>query len=286
MTRSAQALGLSQPTVSIWLSKLRRQLADPLFVRTSTGVRPTPHADALIESIRETLGLLRGLAGQGTLFDPAAAERNFRVAMTDASHITLLPRMLARVRAQAPKVRLEVAPISAATGRALESGDADLALGFIPGLEAGFHEQALYLQDFVCLVAVNHPRIRDSLRLRAYRDEVHIGILSATSYTMLDDALKRQRIRRRVLLELPGFLGLGAIVSSTDLVATVPRLIGETLARAGEIKVFPCPVKIPAFEVRQYWHARYHHDAGNRWLRSIVVELFAKRTDLRRQTRA
>jgi DNA-binding transcriptional LysR family regulator len=286
MTRSAQTLGLSQPTASIWLSKLRRQLADPLFVRTSSGVRPTPRADALIGPVREVLELLRGLAGQGAAFDPRAVERNFRVAMTDASHITLLPKVLARVRAEAPRVGLEVAPISAATGRALESGEVDLALGLIPGLEAGFHEQSLYLQDFVCLAATDHPRIRDSLGLRAYRDEAHIGILSATSYTMLDDALKRQRIRRRVLLELPGFLGLGAIVSSTDLVATVPRLIGETLARGGEIKVFSCPVKIPAFEVRQYWHARYHYDAGNRWLRSIVVELFAKRRDLRREARA
>jgi DNA-binding transcriptional LysR family regulator len=275
MTRAALQLGLSQPTASIWLAKLRRQWHDPLFVRTSSGMQPTPRADELIGPAREALSLLRGLSGGRPAFDPASAQRVFRICMTDASHITLLPRLLARVRAVAPNVRLEVVNISASTARMLEAGDADLALGFIPGLESGFHEQALYVQDFVCLVNARHPRIGDVFTARAYKDEAHIGILSSTSYTMLRSSLKSQRIERRVMLELPGFLGLAAVVSSTDLIATVPRTIGETLARTGTIKVFPCPVRMPTFAVKQYWHDRYHHDAGLRWLRSLCAELFS-----------
>lgn len=77
-------------------------------------------------------------------------------------------------------------------------------------------------------------------------------------------------------LELPGFLGLAAIVSSTDLIATVPRMIGAALARMGPIKIFPCPVKVPTFTVKQYWHARYHHDPGLRWLRGVCAQLLAR----------
>ena len=277
MTRAAEALGLPQSTVSIWLSKLRRQLADPLFVRTSTGVRPTPRADALIDEVREALALLRRIAGKQAPFDPVASERLFRIAMTDASHITLLPHLLARIRAVAPSVGLEVVPISAGTARALEDGGADLALGTIAGLESGFHEQVLYRQDFVCLVGADHPRIGRTMTARAYREEAHIGILSGASYSALHASLALQHIKRRVLLELPGFLGLATIVSSTDLVATVPRHIGETLARVGTIRVVPCPVKIAGFTVKQYWHDRYHHDPGHRWLRGLCFELFAKR---------
>ena len=276
LTRAAERLGLSQPTVSIWLGKLRRQVRDPLFVRTAGGVRPTPHADAMIRPVREALALLRSLAAGEAAFDPSAAKRKFRIAMTDASHITLLPALLARVRAEGPSVALEVTPIGTDTGQALMSGDVDLALGHVPGLAAGFHQQALYVQDFVCLVASDHPRIRDRLTLRAFGDEAHIGILSSTSYAMLESALKRESVRRRVLLELPGSLGLALIVSSTDLVATVPRMIGETLARSGAIRVLPCPVRIPAFEVCQYWHERYHNDPGNRWLRATCAALFAR----------
>jgi len=277
MTRAAERLGLSQPTASIWLGKLRRQWRDPLFVRTSAGMQPTPRADALIGPTRDALGSLRRISGNEPAFDPGAAQRNFRLCMTDASHITLLPRLLAQVRELAPGIRLDVAPISAATPHMLETGEADLALGYIPGLEAGFHEQRLYTQDFVCLVNAKHPRIGATLTARAYREEAHIGILSSTSYTMLQSSLKRQGIDRRVQLELPGFLGLAAIVSSTDLVATVPRTIGESLAATGTIRVCACPVKIPTFTVKQYWHVRYHHDAGLRWLRGVCAMLFAKR---------
>jgi DNA-binding transcriptional LysR family regulator len=277
MTRAADRLGLSQPTASIWLGKLRRQWHDPLFVRTSAGMQPTPRADALVEQAREALALLRGLCGGAPAFDPGSVERSFRICMTDASHITLLPRLLAHVRAVAPAVQLHVVNLSAATAHLLEIGEADLALGYIPGLEAGFHEQRLYTQDFVCLVNAAHPRIDAALTARAYKDEVHIGILSSTTYTMVQSALKRQGIDRRVQLELPGFLGLAAIVSSTDLIATVPRTIGEMLARMGPIRVLPCPVRIPTFAVKQYWHARYHHDPGLRWLRGVCAELFTRR---------
>lgn len=277
LTRTAETLGVSQPTASIWLGKLRRQMADPLFVRTSSGVRPTPRADALIGPVRESLAALRRLGGDVPAFDAGTSERMFRIAMTDASHITLLPLLLTRMRAVAPKAGIEVVPISARTARALEEGEADLALGTIAGLEAGFHEQVLYAQDFVCLVSARHPRIGAAMTARAYRDEAHVGILSSASYSALSGSLAAQHIRRRVLLELPGFLGLATIVSATDLVATVPRHIGETLASSGAIRVVPCPVKIAGFTVKQYWHGRYHHDPGHRWLRAACAELFTRR---------
>jgi DNA-binding transcriptional LysR family regulator len=276
MTRAAERLDLSQPTASIWLSKLRREWHDPLFVRTTTGMQPTPRADALIGPAREALALLRRLSATLPGFDPVATQRTFRICMTDASHITLLPRLLSHVRTIGPEIRIDVVPISAATGHILETGEADLAVGYIPGLEAGFHEQRLYTQDFVCLVNAKHPRIGDAFTQHAYKEEAHIGILSSTSYPMLQSSFKRYGIERRVQLELPGFLGLAAIVSATDLIATVPRTIGETLAQMGPIKVFPCPIKIPTFMVKQYWHARYHHDPGVRWLRAVCAQLFVR----------
>ena len=278
VTRAAEQMALSQPTISVWLAKLRRQVHDPLFVRTARGMEPTARADALIGPAREALALLQRLAGGEAPFEPATANRRFRLCMTDASHITLLPRLLAHVRAQAPDVRLEVTPIVPETPRLLAEGQSDLALGFVPGLESAFHEQALYPQDFVCLVNAEHQRIGPSLTLRGFKEALHVGVLSSTSYTTLNIALAKAGIERRIFLELPGFLGLAAIVSSTDLIATVPRTIGETLARGGGVRVLPCPVKVPTFTVKQYWHARIHQDAGHRWLRSICAHLFAAKT--------
>lgn len=274
VTRVAEQLGQSQPTVSIWLNRLRAHLKDPLFVRTPGGMAPTPQADALIGPCRDALESVRRLTSWEPDFNAATARRRFRICMTDASHVALLPRLLAHVRAQAPGVRLEAARIDGNTERALESGEADLAIGYVPWLGRGVFQQQLYEQDWICLANAHHPRLRGRLGVRQYRAEGHVTTAAGTGAQLLEQALARARIERDVVLELPGFLGLGAIIRSTDLIATLPRHIGETLAKANGLSVFRCPVPVEGFAVRQHWHARFHQEAANRWLRSTVVELF------------
>jgi hypothetical protein len=85
-----------------------------------------------------------------------------------------------------------------------------------------------------------------------------------------------QQITRQLRLELPGFLGLSAILSISHLIATLPCHIGETLARVAGLRVLPCPFEIPGFTVKQYWHARCHRAASNRWRHGLCAELFMK----------
>ena len=281
VTRAADQLGQKQPTISIWLGKLRRQLNDPLFVRTSEGMQPTPRADALIVTAREVLQSLRQFSSERNEFDPSTSTRQFRICMADSSHLCLMPQLLAHVRTVAPQIRLVAARIDQDTAHALESGSADLALGFVPWLESGFYQQSLFPQDFVCLVNSAHPRIGKTLTLRAYNEEAHVAITAGTGAQLLEDAMSRQSVQRRVVLELPGFLGLSGIVAATDLIATLPRQIGETLAEIAGLKLMECPLALPSFTIKQHWHARYHQEPGNRWLRSVVARLF-----LREQRRA
>jgi DNA-binding transcriptional LysR family regulator len=276
VTRAAEELGLSQPTISIGLGKLREQFGDPLFVRTSEGMLPTSRADALIGPIRDVLHSLRNICEMEAPFEPASATRKFRICMTDASHVTLLPQILAALREAAPNVTLEAARIDEAMPQALQSGEADLALGLIPSLETGFYQQTLFRQDFICLAGPGHPRIAAPLTLAQYQAEGHIGIVAGTGQQLLEEAAKKFGIERRVMLRLPGFLGLTAILGTSDLIVTLPRHIGETLAALGGLRVHACPFPIPSFSVKQHWHARYHHDTANRWLRGLCAGLFLR----------
>jgi hypothetical protein len=183
----------------------------------------------------------------------------------------------AAVRKAAPSVTLEAARIDEVMPQALQSGEADLALGLIPSLETGFYQQTLFRQDFVCLTGPRHPRVKASLSLAQYQAEEHIGIVSGTGQQLLEEAVEKFGIERRVVLRLPGFLGLTAIVATSDLVVTLPRHIGETLAALGGLRVHACPFPIPPFFVKQHWHARYHHDTANRWLRGLCATLFLKK---------
>jgi DNA-binding transcriptional LysR family regulator len=276
VTRAAEELGLSQPTISIGLGKLRQQFGDPLFVRTSDGMLPTSRADALIGPVRDVLHMVRHVCEMEATFDPASANRKFRICMTDASHITLLPRIFAEVHRTAPGVAIEAARIDELMPQALQSGDADLALGLIPSLETGFYQQTLFRQDFICLTGPQHPRIDASLTLAQYQAEEHIGIVSGTGQQLLEEAVKQFGIERHVMLQLPGFLGLTGILAASDLIVTLPRHIGTTLAALGGLHVHPCPFPIPEFTVKQHWHARYHHDMANRWLRNLCARLFLR----------
>jgi DNA-binding transcriptional LysR family regulator len=274
VTRTAERLGLSQPTISIGLARLRKMLDDPLFVRTPEGMQATPRTQALMPAVRQVLDGMDLLASVTAQFDAASSERRFRIFMTDASHVTLMPRLFAHVRALAPGVKLEAATLGPDMAQALQSGEADLALGLIPTLDRGFYQQALFDQDWVCLCNADHPRIGEKFHLKHYLAEAHVGIVSGTGAQLLEDALTTLGKPRRVQLALPGFLGLPGILSTSDLVATLPRHIGETLAQAAGLRVLPCPVAIEGFTVKQYWHTRYHQDPANRWLRSVCAELF------------
>lgn len=274
VTRTAERLGLSQPTISIALARLRKMLGDPLFVRTPQGMQPTPRTQDLMPAVRQVLDGMDLLASVTAQFDAASSERRFRIFMTDASHVTLMPRLFAQVRALAPGVKLEAATLGPDMAKALQSGEADLALGLIPTLDRGFYQQALFDQDWVCLCHADHPRIGEPFDLSHYLNEAHVGIVSGTGTQLLEDALKKLDKPRQVQLALPGFLGLPGILSTSDLVATLPRHIGETLARTAGLRVMPCPVAIESFTVKQYWHTRYHQDPANRWLRGVCADLF------------
>jgi DNA-binding transcriptional LysR family regulator len=274
VTKAAEKLGQSQPTISIWLARLRRELDDPLFIRSAEGMLPTPRAEALIGTARQALEMLRRLAELRTDFDPTTAKRRFAICMTDGSHVTLLPSILAHVRRVAPGIPIEAKQIGPDTPRMLQSGEADLALGYISDLDAGHFQQALFPQDWVCLTSAKHARIRDRLTVKDFRREAHVFIRSGTGHQLLAGALQEERIVLDVALELPGFLGLPAIVGTTDLIATLPRHIGETLAHYYGLRVLDCPLAIAGFTVKQYWHARFHHDPASQWLRGVCAELF------------
>ena len=107
-----------------------------------------------------------------------------------------------------------------------------------------------------------------------YKRQVQIS--AGTGQKLLEAGLARASIERRIVLELPAFLGLGMIVGTTDLVATLPRHIGQTLADMHDLQVHDCPFAVEGFTVKQHWHARYHQDSGNRWLREVIHNLFGR----------
>lgn len=279
VSRAADALGLGQPAVSIALAKLRQHFGDPLFVRTSNGMDPTPLGEELVQPIRAALDALNEALGHRSVFAPAESERCFRICMADISQLVLLPKLWSRLRATAPGVRIEVVPLKDAstTAQLLETGAADLAIGFMPHLEAGFYQQVLFRQHYVVLASADHPRIRNGLSRKRFESENHVIFTTAgTGHQMIDQELAKQGIHRRIALTIPNFVGAAFVIEHTDLLMIIPRRLAELLRGRGEFSIFPLPFQMPDYAVKQHWHERYHHDPGNRWLRGMISELVSE----------
>jgi DNA-binding transcriptional LysR family regulator len=276
VSRAAVQLGMEQASASVVLNKLRQHFNDPLFCRTSIGMEPTPRAQAIYPDLAEVLLRVEKARGASPEFVPAQARREFRLCMTDISEIVLLPRLINYLQQTAPGLIIEADKISPESRRRLEAGDIDLAVGFTPDLEAGFYQQALFAQDFVCLASADHPRIQKKLTRKAFITEGHIHVMTAgTGHSIVDRVLSKHNIERRIVLRLHSFLGVARIVEQTEFLVIVPRLLGNSLALQERVQLLEVPVPLPSYKVKQHWHERFNSDAGNMWLRQTMVKLFS-----------
>jgi DNA-binding transcriptional LysR family regulator len=278
-TRAGESLGLSQPAVSQSLARLRRVLGDPLFVRSGQRVLPTPRALALGSPVRRLLELAREEFAGESRFEPASSSRIFGVFASDIGMLLFLPRILGHLRQTSSGIRINAMAVGAGNLRdGLESGEADLAVGAYPKLGAGFFQQRLYEDPYVCLVSADHPSIRARMTRRQFLSARHAVVSAGGTghgHARAEHALQELIPAERIAVRIPGFVAAPMVIAGSDLVVTVPNRVAQTLASRFALRVFASPVPLPAVVVRQYWHQRFHHDQANRWLRSLIANLFA-----------
>jgi DNA-binding transcriptional LysR family regulator len=277
VSTTAANLSLRQSTVSMALAKLRKHFDDPLFVRTSAGMEPTPRGAELIEILKNAEFYLRKALENRVAFDPASSNRIFRVCSTDIAQLTLLPVLMKRLKRIAPSVSVSLGNISDRTTALLESGEADLAVGFVHPKGTGFYGQRLFQDRFVCALRADHPRLGKNLTINQFEMEFHVAVTtSGTGHSIVEETLSGNGIRRKIGLRVPGFVGLEPILTNTDLIAIVPGQFGNYLARHGKIRTLDLPVSIPPYHIYQLWHERLMHDPASQWFRKIVAGLFLR----------
>ena len=281
VTVAASMLGLTQSAVSNQLARLRDAFDDPLFVRTSEGMMPTPRALAISDPIRRSLLAIRLCFEEQLGFDPATSDRTFKIFMSDVGQLVLLPRLVERISRVAPRVNIQTVSVPASRTRdmALESGEIDLAAGYFENFDGSFRQQMLFEEHYVGMVRQGHPTIRDSLSLETFLATPQLvyqptGGGHGLQESAVDQAFAAADMARRVAVRGAHSMGLAAIVSSTDLLVIVPSRLAAACREQAEVSILPVPITIPNFQVKQHWHERFHHDPGNRWLRGLMAELY------------
>ncbi|HET7199119.1 MAG TPA: LysR family transcriptional regulator [Burkholderiales bacterium] len=274
VTPAAARLGLTQPAVSNALARLRKLFGDALFLRTPSGMEPSPFARELAEPVRQALALLESALAHGPGFDPASAARAFRFYMSDVGQVEFLPPLVERVQREAPGVRLETVALDVDDiAAALGAGGLDLAIGFLPGLGPPVRRRPLFRDPYVCLMRAGHPI--GSMTRKKFLDASHALVTYRGGHRVIEEAFERAGLARHIALRVPHFTVVPMVLERTDLILTLPGRVAKVFERRGTLKSLPLPLALPPAEVAVHWHERFEADPGNRWLRELAIELFA-----------
>jgi DNA-binding transcriptional LysR family regulator len=281
LTAAGERLGLTQPAVSHALRRLRAFFDDPLFVRTPAGMVPTDTALRLQAPLAQAFSIINVAVQQLAKFDPATAQRVFRVSMSDMSEFYFLPPLIAMLDQNARGIRIEIANISVdAVSAAMRSGKIDLALGYVPGLDEQCVSRTLFVDEHVCVVRAGHPLRKQKPTKEDLANLRYVyASTNATGHRMVEQWLEELNLRRDIVLRLPHFVVAPEIVQHTDLAVIFPRSIAQRFNRHKQFRIMPLPFALPPIEIQVHSHSQFSADAGIAWLQDALFDMFSQTAD-------
>ena len=274
VTRAGQRIGLSQPAMSGALTRLREVFNDELFVRSPTGMQPTPRADDLAGPISSALRLMRSVL-QDDGFNPATADHIVTVAMTDYAAFVLLPPLLARLAVEAPHLDVRVRGIFGKDEVVdlLDSGEVSLALSVPVDSSARILTRPLLREGFACIARPGHPAFAKGANIEAFAAAPHLLVSPEGDRAgLVDRRLAAIGLSRRVVLSLPQFLVAPFVVADTDLIATLAARVARRFAAADlGIIVHEPPIALSDWALAMMWHRRVDDHPATVWLRDCIA---------------
>src|ERR1700749_2290790 len=127
VSRAAKRAFLSQPAMSRALNRLRETFADPLLVRSNGAYERTPRGERVLREIETIMRRLSAVVNDQE-FIPSESRERFRVAMTDHGSTILPPKLLERLRQNAPDSELVLSAVGPQTHDEVIAGRIDLNL--------------------------------------------------------------------------------------------------------------------------------------------------------------
>ncbi len=277
VTRTAEILGVTQPTVSRSLARLRKQLGDPLLVKSGSAMLLTRRAESLLVPLTEWLADGRFFLAPDE-FVPAEADREFRVAATDFGVMRVIRPKLRAFAERAPGCTLTIESSSAASLRRLASADIDLIVtGSQP--TGAVNARRLFRETLTCVVRRGHPLLRDAAvregtapRLEEFLGWPHILIAVPGMKTdRLGAALRSAGREPRYIVRAEGFALAPYLVAESDAIATLPASIAAEIARIHDLVVLTPPISPGSFQYWLAWHRRAGKDAAISWLARLLA---------------
>lgn len=279
ISRAANILNLSQPTVTYNLNLLRKKLDNNLFERTQYGVKPTQVADKLYPIFRESISKIEFAIAGINVFDPLTAQNTFRLCVSDIGEIIIVPILIEYLKDHAPNIKLEIREVkSDLVENWLIDGCIDAAIFNSANREyKSLEYKSLFHEEYVCLVNNKHPIIKEEINLQSYLNASHIEIKAATGENLVDKTLRELGKERQIKLSVPHFGLLSGVLATSNLIATLPIRVAKEYLKNQNLCIFNPPFKIPGFNVGMSWFARHEDPVAQKWFleccQTVVMKL-------------
>lgn len=276
VTRTAQRLGLSQPSVSRSLGQLRELLSDPLLVRSNGGMELTRRAEELVEPLEGWMALTSRLL-QPEDFDPKGLDRSFRVASTDFGVLSVISPALPLVARAAPGVAIEVSAFSGDMLRKLVSGELDLIVTGLTPDPSQTHMRYLFSETFSCVVRPGHRLVEKRgapfLPLDEYLAWPHIGIaIGELDFDHVQSCIGARATERNIIARTPYFYATPDLLGSYEAILTMPSRAAHKFAQQHGFVCIPAPEEVAGFDYWALWHERSARDPATLWLVDLLAQ--------------
>ncbi|QLP97672.1 MAG: LysR family transcriptional regulator [Rhodoblastus sp.] len=272
LTRAAERLGLTPSAASHGLGRLRRAFDDELFLRRPHGMEPTDRARRLAPMIESILAQTQEALSGERAFDVARLRRDVTLVASDMTLAILAAPLLACVRRDAPGLRVAFrAPLQGGAARELREGAVDMQVG--PALRGDdLLVRPLYAETFRVLAR----RRRRSLSLKNYLAADHLLVaMDGSFHGVVDEALRRRGLARRVVASVPNFLAALAMIAESDMLLTAPARLAQAHARAFGLSTCEPPLDVGAYDVSITRARRRRADPALDWLCDQIVAILA-----------
>lgn len=286
VTKAANHLGITQPALSNGLRRLRQLFDDPILVRTSEGMTATDRGTELQPLVRSILAEIERAVQPTRSFQAEESQRVFRVMASDYAESTLIPRVLKRIRQEAPYVTLDVLTPSDVSFLDVEQGRVDMAINRFDKIPQSFHQKTLWMDYFACLMSARNPILQEPFVLETYLAASHIWV-SKTGFGVgvgvnpkdvqrlgwVDEALARMGRKRRISVFTRHYQVATLLAEQHDLIATLPSRAAWRQRDNPALVIKAPPFDIPPFELKMAWSPLLQHNPDHQWLRRVIVDV-------------
>lgn len=285
VTAAAESLGISQPAMSNGLRRLRTLFSDPLLIRTKEGMSPTARAEELQPLIRDIVASVEMAVEPDKGFDPAEADRVFRLSVSDYTECTLMPSLLRRMDDIAPNITLDILTPSDVSYADVESGNVDLVINRFDDLPQSFYNRTIWRDGFSCMISCQNP-IRDNFNLSSYLEARHVWVSktgmgigvgvepgAVQQLGWVDDALARLGKKRQIRVFTRHYQAAMQLAELRDLVITLPSKSAQLQKDNKDLLILPPPFEIPEIELKMAWSPLLQHNPAHQWLRKLIAEV-------------